>query len=154
MTVFGKLSSHCDRAGSGFGTTFLPQQKCLLAFAQTSLQNRGVACALDYTYQCERAEATFTLMGHDGQPVAGVKCVERWQKFGDEKKPSLHTVYDYDVFTGTPSRGWLRVAFVQVQENRDVPPLINTAIRDSLHDLARGHALFPTVRALRFGVQS
>ena len=153
MSAFGQFTSHRDISGMGFGTTFLPAQKCVLEFARSGMLTRGVACELAYTYQCDMAEATFTLKDHDGQPVAGLKFAERWEDFEDKGKPLIHTVFNYDVYIGTPSRGWLQAAFMQVQESRGVPPKLRAAIHDGLHDMARCHNLFPKVSQLVFGVR-
>lgn len=151
MKAFDKSVAHLDRSGAGFGNQFIPLQTCKLAYAQASLQARGVECALTYAYHSDMAEATFTLKDKDGNAVGGVKFCERWQNFGDDKKPHVHAVYNYDLYVGTQEKGWLQIAFAQVQESRNVPSKIAAEITDSLNKLARSHNLFPKVQSLILG---
>jgi len=135
MAKFDRFSSHFD----------------MFENARNRLIDSGVGCEVAYAYQSDIAEATFTLKGHDGSDVASVKFSERWENFGDKKKPLVHAVYNYDVYMTMTAGGWLRVAFSQAQENRGVPAKIAAAIGESLNALARSHDLYPKVRALAFG---
>jgi len=154
MTNFGKLVSHSDFSGMGFGTTFIPAQKSALEYAQISLRKRGIDCELKYTYQNDMAEATFTLKDSDGTPRAGMKFSERWQNLGDEKRPLIHTVYNYDLYLSTSLSGWLHIAFSQAQETRRVPHNIQQQIISNLNELAKANNLFPRVRSIVFGARS
>jgi hypothetical protein len=153
MTGFSKSVAHVDISGMGFGNTFISRQKCTLEYARANMQERGVECELQYAYLSDIAEATFTLKDNEGNAVGGVKFAERWQNFGDEKKPHIHAVYNYDLYVGTPTNGWLQVAFAQAQESRSVPSKIAAEITESLNGLARSHNLFTKVRALVFGAR-
>lgn len=151
MKAFDKSVAHVDRSGAGFGNNFTQLQTCKLAYAQANIKARGVACELAYEYRSDIAEATFTLVDAQGNAVGCVKFAERWQNFGDEKKPQIHAVFNYDLYVGTEAQGWLQVAFAQVQENRNVPPKIVVKIADSLSELARFNNLFPKVQSIAFG---
>lgn len=140
-----------DRAGAGFGTTFLPAQKSYFGFLQVMMESRGLNCAISYAYQNDLAEATLTLNDANGEPVAAVKLSERWENFGDKTKPLVHTVYNYDVYAGTPESGWEQVAFAQMQEARVIPERLRDSLHDALNGLAREYDLFPKVRPVAFG---
>jgi hypothetical protein len=150
MNNVGTLTSHSDFSGAGFGNCFIQLQKCKLEHIKKRLSQGGVHCLLSYNYQRNLAEARFVLIDDNSTHVANLILIEQRRDFEDRNKPYVHYVYNYDVYVRSTDGLWLRVAFSQHQENRNVPENIATSIDESLMSLARSHNLFPKVRTVDF----
>ena len=142
------LSSQFDMSGAGYGTTFLPEQKCKLGNIQSQLQGRGLSCRLDYGYDRNRAMATLALLNATGLLVSSVKLVESWM---DNDRAYPHYLYNYDVYDDQAGQWMKQIAFSQRLSERCLPKHLSEAMLETLAERARQNNLYPKVTALRFG---